>query len=134
MCDLTKALICLEGKLFHLRDLALRISESGCIHIMMKNVCGKYDISNIDIIVKASCDTGIDHRFHLKEICQDLGAHAGIYLTDPGLYHNYLLSFQNTLIKIHSGSGSNGYILHNLFQSCYFLFHCSYDSNTFHDL
>ena len=46
----------------------------------------------------------------------------------------YFLSFQNSFIEIHASSCCNGNILHNFFQSCNFLLHCTYNSNTFHDL
>ena len=101
---------------------------------MMKNICGKYDISDVDIIIQTACNTGIDYSLYLKKIHQNLGTHSRVYLTDSGLYYYYFLSFQNSFIEIHASSCCNGNILHNFFQSCNFLLHCTYNSNTFHDL
>ena len=99
---------------------------------MMQNICGQNNISDIYIIVQASGDSCIDHCFYTKNVCKDLCTHTCIYLTDPGTYHNYFLTFQSSFVKVHGCSGCNLYILHFFFNSDNFLFHCSDNSDTFH--
>ena len=118
--------------LLHLRDLALFVTETCGIHIMMKYICGKYNISDVHVVVQASCDSCVDHGFHMINVCKDLCAHSCIYFTDPGTYYYYFLSFQSSLIEIHGCFCCDSYMLHFLFNSGYFLFHSSDNSDTFH--
>ena len=99
----------------------------------MYKVCGDHKVSDVDISIQASCDTGVDDNFCVKIVDQDLCADCRVYLADPGADHNYVLTLESSCIKFHGGFACDLYVLHTCFQFLYFYFHCADDTNTSHN-
>ena len=99
----------------------------------MYKVCGDHKVSDVDISIQASCDTGVDDNFCVKIVDQDLCADCRIYLADPGADYDYVLTLKSSCIKFHGGFACDLYVLHTCFQFLYFYFHCADDTNTSHN-
>ena len=59
---------------------------------MLQSIGRRNDITDVDLSFQGSGDSGIDHRFYLKIIHQDLCADSCIYLTDSGTYYDNFFS------------------------------------------
>ena len=57
---------------------------------MMDQICGNNDISNVDVCIQTSCDTGVDHYFCFEIIDQNLCADCCIDLTNSRTDNNYV--------------------------------------------
>ena len=98
----------------------------------MNQISRNHNISDIDLCLQGTCDTGIDDGICLKIIHQDLGADSRIDFSDAASYHNNLFSAENALTKFHMGFLYGSSHLHVLFEGLYFYFHRSDDTYCTH--
>ena len=59
---------------------------------MLQSIGRHNNITDVDLCLQGSGDSGIDHRFYLKIIYQDLCADRCINLTDSGTYYDNFFS------------------------------------------
>ena len=132
LSQIRKCLVRLKREHIHLRNLSLRITKAYCIHIVMNQIAGNNQITDVDLRFQRTGDSCIDHCFYIKHIDQDLCADRRIYLPNTAAYHNNILTFQNALAEFHACFCQLTRNLHLLLQLFYLNFHCSYNSNCTH--
>ena len=127
-------LICPKRENIHLRNLSFWISKAYRIYIMMYQITGNNQISDIDLCLQGACNSCVNDSLYIKHIHQDLCADCSIDFSDTTAYDNHSLAFKNTFTKFHTGFFYQTFGLHLLFQFLNLNFHCSYNPYCTHCL
>ena len=123
-----KTFICLKSQGLHPGYLSRFIAKSGCIHIMLNCIAGKHNVPNINLCLQGTCYSCIYHTCYTIYICQNLGTHSCIDLTDSGTDHHYLFPLQLSFIKVHGSPCLHLYICQLRLNHSHFLVHGSNNS------
>ena len=86
--ELCKAGICNKFTAAKLWYFPWLIAEEGSIYIMVKRISGYQNVSDIELCIQGTCNTGVDDSSYMKEISQNLNAEGSIYLADTAADNN----------------------------------------------
>ena len=112
-----------ESHHIHAGHLAHLIAEVDAVKIVVHGVPAYHQVSDIQVGVQGTGNTGIHQMRHPKDAAQDLGAHGGIDLAHAALDHHSVQSPELSLTEFHARVGGNLHSLHVFLQKRHFHSH-----------
>ena len=91
-----QTIVRVEGHGADARDLTELVAEVRRVHVVLHRILGEDNVSNVDVRVEGSGDTGVDDAVHREAVDQHRCAGASIDLADAGAHHGDILPVQLT--------------------------------------
>ena len=121
----------MEGHGADARDLTELVAEVRRVHVVLHRILGEDNVSNVDVRVEGSGDTGVDDAVHREAVDQHRCAGASIDLANAGAHHGDVLPVQLTGHEGESVVDFGHRVGDVRLQLLDLFIHCSYNSNHF---